>query len=578
MTSPTDTTPFFAQVIQRDGQLLLRDVLEPRRELTVATSTTTSPVGSYVIAEMRGQDAASERRSLAAPETALHELYALFAENHLSPCFPAVVEEEASTWVANPPLSNPDLVDLEALPFVTIDGEHSKDLDQALFLERQGDAIVVFYALADASHYVRPGTALFEEAMVRGSSYYLPGVMVPMLPKLLSEGLISLNAEVPRRAVVFEIHVGPDGNATKTTIKRARIRSRAKLNFAQVQAYYDKPTGSPLSSRDFSASLACLPEFAARRRCLSQEHNVVRYKRTEIDAHLPNHATRRFVVTRALRHPVETYNEQLSLLCNTEGARILEAAKAVPLVEPIYRVHPQPDVQAFEEFRHLTERVTALHQLSSQWTWHREQTLADYLANLPEDPKSISDAIQRQAVMLNVGSSFQAQPGNHFGVGSEVYARFSAPMREIVGVFLHRELLQALGMEPTDDEALRDRVVERANYARQLQKRITNASNLLILDQIFGEQLGAKTGTHLEATIVGLAPKKIHVTLAEPPVDAKVLLADVRADWQTELRVSEDLCAVVSGDQLLWRLGDRVRLLVLGHDVARQHWRLSIAR
>ena len=76
----------------------------------------------------------------------------------------------------------PLLVDRTAMPFVTIDNAYSKDLDQAVFVEREGDGFVVAYAIADASFYVRPGSALFAEAMKRGASYYFPGFSVPMLP------------------------------------------------------------------------------------------------------------------------------------------------------------------------------------------------------------------------------------------------------------------------------------------------------------------------------------------------------------------------------------------------------------
>lgn len=564
-----------ATVVDENGRRYYREALEPRRSLAAETPPT-AVTGALAVVALTEQGTARELEVLATPGTALFELYQVLLDGGLTPCFPATVHAEVAAWLAAPGLDDPALHDLSALPFVTIDGEHSRDLDQALCLTREDDGLVVYYAIADASYYVEPGTALFDEALRRGASFYLPSVMVPMLPKALSEGLVSLNPDVDRRAIVFRSAVGPDGTVRETTVVRARIRSRQKLHFAQVQAFYDAPDASILSHSEFASSLRLLPEFAALRVNLAREQNVVHYRRTEVQVELPGKELRRFVVTRAVRAEVETYNEQLSLLCNAEGARLLEQASGRPLIEPIFRVHPPPDTDVLESFRRLTTRLAQLHGLDERWVWQSHHSLAQYLAALPAEPRSVSDAVNRQAVMLNVGSSFQATPGAHFGVGSAVYGRFSAPMREIVGVFLHRELMQAVGQTPSNDDALRTAVVERANQARQLQKRITNESNLLILDQIFEDQLRGSEA-RLTATIVGLTPSKVHVTLDTPPVDAKVHVDDLRAQLGSNPYVSQDACQVLVDGERRFRLGDHVQVLVVGHDVKRKRWRLGLA-
>ena len=115
---------------------------------------------------------------------------AILNEEGLPPQFPPDVEAEVEALRRSPGLDDPSLLDLRALPFVTIDGPTSRDLDQALLVERDGDDLVVHYAIADAAYFVRPGSALFAEALRRGASYYVPGRVVPMLPPALSEGLI----------------------------------------------------------------------------------------------------------------------------------------------------------------------------------------------------------------------------------------------------------------------------------------------------------------------------------------------------------------------------------------------------
>lgn len=570
-----DFETVLATVVSTNGRRGYREALEPRREFS-SGATASAPIGSFIVLSV-GQGWVQEQELLAEPGTALHELYSIVTESGVSPCFPAAVQSEVDAWLAEPGLADSALHDLEALPFVTIDGKHSRDLDQALFLAREQGRLTVYYAIADASYYIQPGTELFAEAMRRGASFYLPGLVVPMLPKPLSEGLVSLNPGVTRRAIVFVTQLGPDGKVFDTTIRRARVKSRAKLHFEQVQAFYDSPHTSELSHAEFASSLDLLREFADLRSALAREQNVVRYRRAEIEAQLSPSLVRRFVVTRAVRKAVEGYNEQLSLLCNSEGARLLELASERPLIEPIFRIHPPPESEPTEAFRAMTQRLASLHGVGREWVWHGEQALARYLAALPAEPRALSEAIARQAVMLNVGSSFQSTAASHFGVGSKVYARFSAPMREIVGIYLHRELTQALGHAPQDDDALRDAVIARANLARQLQKRMTNACNLLILDQVFNDHLTPSASTSpLWASVVGLSVTKVHVTLENPPIDAKVHLADLRRVWGQSTRVSRDSCEVLVDGQSRVRLGDRIQLRVFGHDQARKHWHLGI--
>jgi len=107
---------------------------------------------------------------------------------------PEACLQEAQAWVDDPGFSDPALTDWTSVPFVTIDNADSRDLDQALHIERTDTGYRLRYALADAAYYVRPGSALFSEALRRGTTYYTPLIAAPMLPRSLSEGLLSLKA------------------------------------------------------------------------------------------------------------------------------------------------------------------------------------------------------------------------------------------------------------------------------------------------------------------------------------------------------------------------------------------------
>ena len=125
-------------------------------------------------------------------------------------------------------------VDLRDTPFVTIDGEDARDFDDAVYCERTPGGWKLFVAIADVSHYVKKGTALDEEATVRGNSVYFPGRVVPMLPEVLSNGLCSLNPDVDRLVMVSEISLTTRGKMRGYKFYEGIIRSHARLTYSKV--------------------------------------------------------------------------------------------------------------------------------------------------------------------------------------------------------------------------------------------------------------------------------------------------------------------------------------------------------
>ncbi|MFZ5441066.1 MAG: RNB domain-containing ribonuclease [Myxococcota bacterium] len=516
--------------------------------------------------------------------TAREELEAITRALQLSVEFPPEVLAETERWLAAPQIDDPALVDRTALPFVTIDGAHSKDLDQAVHVERDGDGFLVVYAIADASFYVRPGSALFAEAMKRGASYYFPGFSVPMLPRPLSEGLISLNPDGPRRALVFFHHLDPHGELRHTRLERARVRSRAKLAFAEVQRHVDAPEASPLRGRDFEEGLFLLREIGRRRMELAARRGLVRYRREEVSISLDGEGLS-FAVMEAVRDEVELWNEQVSLMCNAEGGRLLRES-GNPAVQPIYRVQGGPEPERLDALARLTAFVAQRQQLPASWVWERETTpLADYLARLPKAPAGSKEdrlvaALTRQAVMVNLRSEYSTEPGKHVGVGAEPYARFSAPMREMVGVFLHKEAVELLtGVHPPaeQDELLRADVVRVANKARETQRRVQDLANEVVMNRLFGPELERPrpARTRFTGTVMGLTSNKVHVRFDVPPLDVKLYLYDLAPFFKGAWLEPADEGAWLRAKgttQALLELGQPLTVIVSKRDEKTKRW------
>jgi len=511
----------------------------------------------------------------------------LLAEDHgVLPGYPDEVLGETEGLLADPGIDDPSLEDLTGLAFVTIDNPDSKDLDQALHIERLGDGYRVRYALADAAWYVRAGSALFAEALRRGASYYLPGLSIPMLPPELSEGLVSLNPDVDRRSLVFTLDLDARGRHAETRMCRARIRSRAKLTYGGVQALYDDPADSPMAGTPYAGSLALLAEVGRLRLEAARRRNVVEYHRrtVAVDIGAGGHG---FSLTAELRNDVERYNEQVSLLCNTAGARLLEEAAGSDFVQPVFRVHSAPGAEALDGLEARIGGLVRLHHLAApEWEWRRrDEHLAGYLRRLPRgaETERVRRAIERLAILSNVRSIYAGEPGRHYGIGARAYARFSAPMREIVGIFTHKEALEARteGTPATHtaaDEALRDEVIRAGNRSKQVQRQLTSGANRLAIDAVFKEELGQQRRPWHAGTVIGVRATRAYVQLDDPPIELKLYRDDLEATTRCRWTLGQDelVLAPTRGPAHPLRLGDGVRVAVAGYAKRRRRWAFDV--
>ena len=580
---------FVAKLETVDDALRATDFFEPEAPALpfAAEGDEDFAAGDLVEVRLHSGQAHAQGARLARAGSAAAAMYEVAREFDLDPIFGPEVEAELEAIVADPGIDDPALEDLRALPFVTIDNPDSRDLDQAMFLARlEGGGYRVAYALADAAWFVRPGTALFHAALARGSSYYLPGFAVPMLPRKLSEDLVSLNPRVDRRALVLDMQLDAQGEVASTRFVRARIHSQAKLSYPGVQEFYDHPADSPkahaLAGKPYTETLELLREVGERRMRLAAERDVVRYRRQELEV-TAGPAGTRFTVMASDRKDCERYNEQISLLCNTEGARLFAEAGRLPNLQPVFRVHEPPHHRRVAELARLIEALCARLGIEREaWAWRRSQgeSLAEYLDRLPFDGDrgGLGRAIQRQALVINNRSEFDDEAGPHHGVGADAYARFSSPMREIVGIYTHKEALELLegkaGEAVGPEEAeLQARIIEAGNRAKRLQSQVTKAANKIAIDAILAPdlELPVDQRPRRRGVLLGLSPTKAYVELADPPVELKVYFEGL-AEGPFACRADPSLLAMHCGPREVM-LGETLELRVVGE--AEGRWTLA---
>src|SRR3954447_21275599 len=243
------------------------------------------------------------RRIRVDPPTAMRDGFeAIRREAAVPAAFPAAVEVEAEVQAAAARAGDGgDRVDL---PFAAIDPPGSRDLDQALHIERLGDGHRVRYAIADVGAFVTPGGALDRETHARGMTIYLPDAKVPLHPPVLSEGAASLLPGEWRPAVLWTFELDASGAPTATDVKRAVVRSCAQ------HTYEDVP----------SDVAALLREVGKRRLALERARGGVRLA-------VPEQEVVREGGSWTIRYraplPSEEHNAQISLLTGMAAAALM---------------------------------------------------------------------------------------------------------------------------------------------------------------------------------------------------------------------------------------------------------------
>ncbi|MBN2439703.1 MAG: RNB domain-containing ribonuclease [Spirochaetales bacterium] len=517
---------------------------------------------------------------IAHADSALADLYAIVEKNKITIPYPGTVLRETEEILQNPHIDDPDLQDFTDKPFITIDNEDSRDLDQAMFIEEIKSGYRIYYALADGAFYIKPGTCLFAEALRRGTTFYFPGFSVPMLPCELSEGILSLNPGVNRRAFIFIMDMDVSGKIFHYQCVQGRIMSRAQLSYNGVQDYYDQPEKSGLTNREFTPVLDLLKTVGEIYIEKTRHMNRVQFQREEPVIYCSDDGAA-FEISSEVRNNCSRYNEQLSLMCNMIGAQFL-AQDLDPEVQGIYRVHNSPDDKALQELEGTINDIIDSHAITdSSWRWNKgKETLAAYidrLYTLPGHPRLI-EALERQVLVTMRRSMFASTVGDHYALAVHYYSRFSSPMREIVGIFIHKEALAKLGSlkqgSIEEDKKLRDMVIQAGNRSRNIQKTIESqviesAANRLFQDEL---TLSPADRTRYPATILGIKQSRLYVRLDSPPIELKVYTEDLETFTGRLLNFDKNRLVCRNTGKVCYRPGDKLILYI--ESFRKERWRL----
>ena len=441
--------------------------------------------------------------------------------------------------------------DLRDVPLVTIDSETARDFDDAVFAEKKGRGWRLVVAIADVSHYVRPGQALDKEAMDRGNSVYFPRRVIPMLPEKLSNGLCSLNPDVERLAMVCDMDINNSGEIKAYKFYPAVFQSKARLTYNQVWSWLSAET---VPETDIHRALQ--PQVQA---LYALFHILLkaRHKRGAIDFEtietmmLFNDQGKIDNIVPVHRNDAHRVIEECMLAANVCASAFLEENKQPCL----YRVHEGPTPEKLENLRNF------LKEFGLGLPGGENPTAKDYAALL-EKIKPRPDAELLQTSMLRSLRQAVYSPDNvgHFGLSYEHYTHFTSPIRRYPDLLVHRSIKAVLeGTKYTpgqwDEIGLHCSMTERR--ADEATRDVNNWLKCYYMRDRIGEEF--------EGTVSAVVPFGVFVALDSVYVEGLVHVSELGEDYFQYDNVKHLMLGERTGKR--YRLGDRLHVKLVRADL-----------
>src|SRR6266545_2086976 len=445
--------------------------------------------------------------------------------------------------------------DFRRAPTVTIDGEHARDFDDAITIERLPDGhFWLGVHIADVSHYVQEGSALDREAYDRGTSVYFPERAVHMFPSELATGLCSLNPQVDRLVQTCLMEIDRHGQVVRSEFHDGVINSDERMTYTAVNGV--------LTDRDpaLLAQYSTLVPMFEQMRELFQILNDARRRRGSIDFDL-NEAEVIIdeggvveAIIALQRNVAHRLIEEFMLLANETVASYLESQNAPAL----YRVHEEPDilkVAKFEEF--ISGFGYSLAAPPAALRPRHFQKLLERIQGKPEE-KPIA------FLMLRSMQKARYAPENlgHFGLAAPSYTHFTSPIRRYPDLVVHRALRAARHTLLTDEtrEEWTEELPEIARHTSEMERRADDAERELLQWKKV-KFMADKVGDEFEGYVTGVAAFGLFIELVEHFVEGMVHVSTMADDYYRFVESAHLLRG--ENTQKVYRLGDKVKVQVI---------------
>ncbi len=445
--------------------------------------------------------------------------------------------------------------DLRGLPLVTIDGEDARDFDDAVWAEENASGFRLIVAIADVSHYVRPGTALDAEARARATSVYFPNRVLPMLPEELSNHLCSLMPEVDRLCMVCDMQVARTGVVARSSFHSAVMRSTARLTYTRVAAFL---SGSDPASRSELKRLApvldCLYRVYQALRKRREKRGALDFEAPEVKV-LVDAGGKVTDIREYPRNDAHRMIEECMIAANVEAAGFLKKHR----MPALFRIHGKPDEDRIEELKRFLSMRGVHLEIGGDLTPARLQKALAGITGRP-DAGVLENAIIRSLPQ----ALYQPMNIGHFGLALAEYAHFTSPIRRYPALLVHRGIRHALAGGSAESFTHSPREMETLGQECSLRERRADEAARSVVAWLKCEYMRPRIGEEFDAVATGVTDFGVFVQLKQMQIDGLVHVTALPGDY---FHFHEsDRTLVGERTKLRFSIGDEMRVRLVRVD------------
>ena len=446
--------------------------------------------------------------------------------------------------------------DLRHLPIFTIDGADTKDIDDAISIEKTAKGFKLGVHIADVSNYVRKGTALDKEANRRGTSVYIADMVIPMLPKELSNGICSLNPNEERLAFSCLMDLDDSGEITSFRFVKSLIRSRVKGVYSEVNRILAGEADDTIKEKyaEVMEQIPLMEQLAAILVKNRENRGAPEIASTESKIICDEQGVCIDIKARQ-QGASEKIIEEFMLAANNCAAKV-GMTNHIPFV---YRIHEPPSA---EKLLMLKDTLTAMGiEPKGINEGATAKDLANLLKDCADDPRA--PIIHRMTLRTMMKAKYSENPLGHFGLVMKEYAHFTSPIRRLADLSIHRILTDYVMGEASKLEKRYTRFAEE-NSTRATDTEILAVNAERDCEKYYAaEFMKNHIGEQFEGTISGVVNSGIFVELPNT-VEGRV---DVFTLPEGEYEVRNGIALVETLSNTAYSMGDRVRVTLAAVNV-----------
>lgn len=449
-----------------------------------------------------------------------------------------------------------DLTDWEIF---TIDGEDTKDIDDAVSIKKLSNGnYLVGVHIADVSYYVPEGSPLDIDAYKRGTSCYLAGKVIPMLPHELSNGICSLNPHVERLALSRIMEVSPKGKVIHSRVTPTVIKSRLKMSYTKVNQILNDGIVDPEYEKH-QDSLRMLNKLALILRRNRIKQGAVEFNRPELKLILDDDDQ---VVDFSVRKQDvgENLIEELMLLANEETAKDL-SDRGFPC---LYRVHGKPNQEKLDQYLQMLAAIGIPFDYTSDDCMNVPLILQSLVEHIKKTGR-LSNMLSTNLVRCMSRAKYSPVNIGHSGLAKQYYCHFTSPIRRYADLINHRIIKDCcLGNKPRKGAIKwKTKLLDIGNQTSKMERAADDAERQ-VLAMKCSEYMSKHIGEIYEGTIIGVSDRAIQIQL-DNMVEGRILTRDMEGDYVCNPLTSTLISLDEKNDYFI---GDR--LLVMVRDASKE--------